>query len=309
MWKHFFLIGMNVPASDYALFAKIIETGSLSEAARSMLISPAKVSKRLAVLEQRLGVQLIHRTTRKLALTPAGERFHADVTGILRSIEEAEIRLGGIRDEPSGPLRVSAPTSFGRLKIAPHLQRFVEDYPKVELEFDLSDEKVDLFAGHFHLAIRITAEVPSSLHCHRLGENRRILCASPDYLERCGTPRRIEDLADHQLLAANGQLPWRLESKTGKRIIEGPSKVRTNSSEIVRELALGGGGIAFRSMWDIHAEVQAGKLVPLLPLWGAAADLCIYAIHPKSSPIPSATSAFVTFLEQVIHPSLWHLNP
>ena len=297
-----------MPSSDYDLFARIVTTGSLSAAARSLQVSPAKVSKRLATLEQRLGVQLIHRTTRKLVLTAAGERFHGDVTHILQSIEDAEIRLSGIRDEPSGPLRVSAPTSFGRLNIAPHLQRFMEEYPKIKLEFDLSDEQVDLFAGHFHLAIRITADVPTNLQAHRLGENRRILCASPSYLQRSGTPRRIEDLTGHQLLAADGQLPWRLESGKGKRIIEGPSKVRTNSSEIVRELALCGGGIAFRSLWDIHAEVRAGQLVPLLPQWGASADLRIYAIHPKSSMISSATSVFVTFLKSVIDPLRWTLS-
>lgn len=296
-----------MPSSDYDLFARIVATGSLSAAARSLLVSPAKVSKRLATLEQRLGVQLIHRTTRKLALTAAGERFHEDVKHILRSIEDAESRLGGIRDQASGPLRVSAPTSFGRLHIAPYLQRFLEGYPKVELEFDLSDEKVDLFAGHFHLAIRITAEVPASLQAHHLGENRRILCASPSYLDDHGVPRRIDDLPGHKLLAADGQLPWRLESAQAQRTIEGPSTVRTNSSEIVRELALCGGGIAFRSLWDIHAEVRAGKLVPLLPDWGATADLGIYAVHPKAATPSSATAAFVAFLGQVIDPSPWEL--
>jgi DNA-binding transcriptional LysR family regulator len=291
--------------SDYALFARIIETGSLSAAARKLLISPAMVSKRLVRLEQRLGVRLIHRTTRKLTLTAAGERFHDDVTHILRAVEEAEARLSGVRDEPSGPLRVSAPTSFGRLHIAPYLHRFLEDFPRVELEFDLSDEKVDLYAGQADLAVRITSEIPANLHAHRLGENRRILCASPAYLERHGQPMDIHALQTHRLLAADGQLPWRLESGEGIRTVEGRSHVRTNSSEIVRELALCGGGIALRSLWDIHLELEAGKLVPLLPTWRAPGDLCIYALYPRSPAITAATTAFVSFLRELIDPTRW----
>lgn len=291
--------------SDYALFARIIETGSLSAAARQLLISPAMVSKRLVRLEQRLGVRLVHRTTRKLALTAAGERFHEDVKHILHAIEEAENRLSGVRDEPSGSLRVSAPTSFGRLHIAPHLHRFLEDHPKVELEFDLSDEKIDLYAGHIDLAVRITSEIPANLQAHRLGANRRILCASPTYLDGHGQPVDINALQEHRLLAADGQLPWRLESGDGLRTIEGQSHVRTNSSEIVRELALCGSGIALRSLWDIHMELKAGKLVPLLPEWGAPSDLCVYALHPRTPAITAATTAFVGFLRQVIDPALW----
>lgn len=293
--------------SDYALFAQIIEAGSLSAAARKLRTSPAQVSKRLVRLEQRLGVRLVHRTTRKLALTAAGERFHKDVTQILRSIEEAENRLIGIRDEPSGPLRVSAPTSFARLHIAPHLHRFLELYPKVELDFDLSDEKVDLYAGHVDLAVRITAEIPANLQAHRLGVNRRILCASPAYCAAHGQPGTIGAVQNHRLLAANGQLPWRLKNGDVLRLIEGRSHVRTNSSEIVRELALCGGGIALRSLWDIHDELKDGQLVPLLPEWGAPADLCIYALHPQTPTIPAATTAFVTFLREVIDPASWEV--
>lgn len=295
--------------SDYALFARIIEAGSLSAAARKLLISPAMVSKRLMRLEQRLGVRLIHRTTRKLSLTAAGTQFYEDVTQILQSIEQAEARISGVRDEPIGILRVSAPTSFGRLHIAPHLHDFLERYPGVELEFDLTDRIVDLFAGQIDLAVRITSNVPENLDAYRLGANRRVLCASQAYLDRHGEPKDMKDLqANHRLLAADGQLPWRLQADAGIRTVEGRSHVRTNSSEIVRELALCGEGIAYRSMWDIHAELISGRLVPVLSQWGAPTDLCIYALHPKSPTVTAATKAFVSFLGQIVDPLEWNVK-
>jgi DNA-binding transcriptional LysR family regulator len=293
--------------SDYALFARIIETGSLSAAARKLLISPAMVSKRLARLEQRLGVQLIYRTTRKLSPTAAGDRFYAEITQILRAIEAAENRLAGVRATPSGALRVSAPTSFGRLHIAPYLHRFIKQFPKVELEFDLSDKPVDLYEDHVDLAVRITSEFAANLEAHHLGANRRILCASPHYLECHGQPTTVADLQDHKLLAADGQLPWRIQSGDDLASIEGRSQIRTNSSEIVRELVLRGSGIAFRSLWDVHAEVKAGRLVQLLPEWGAPQALSIYALHPKAPAVPSVTMAFVAFLHNIIDPACWEI--
>jgi len=158
---------------DYLLFAKVVEAGSLSAAGRLMSVSPAMVSKRLARLERRLGVRLLHRTTRKIALTEVGERFHADVIAILHAIRVAENRATGVRDEPSGLLRVSAPTSFGRLHIAPYLHSFLSAYPRVELELDLTDAMVDLVSDRIDLAVRITADIPSSLQGHRLSDSRR----------------------------------------------------------------------------------------------------------------------------------------
>lgn len=290
---------------DYALFARVVEAGSLSAAARALLISPAMVSKRLARLEARLGVQLVHRTTRRLALTPAGERFHADVAAILRLMREAEARLTGVRDAPRGPLRVSAPTSFGRLHIAAHLHAFLAAHPEVALELDLSDANADLFAGRIDVAVRITADLPASLAAHRLAGNRRILCASPAYLDRHGMPERVADLAGHHLLAASGQMPWRLVSGQRRAQVDQPSHVRTNSSEIVRELALTGVGVALRSLWDVGDALADGRLLRVLPAWEGPSDLAIYALHPRGEAVPAAVSAFVAFLHTVLGPAPW----
>src|SRR5436305_380541 len=139
---------------DYELFARVVDAGSLSAAGRALGISPAMASKRLARLEERLGVRLVHRTTRRLALTEPGARFHADLIAILATMREAEARVTGVRAAPSGPLRVSAPTSFGRLHIAPHLHRFLDDHPAVALEFNLSDGFVDLIGERIDVADR-----------------------------------------------------------------------------------------------------------------------------------------------------------
>jgi DNA-binding transcriptional LysR family regulator len=289
---------------DYDLFADIAAAGSLSAAARALRLSPAMVSKRLARLEARLGVALVHRTTRRLTLTPAGEAFRDDLARIRAAVAEAEARVTGARAAPAGPLRVTAPTSFGRLHIAPHLHRFLAAHPLVALRLDLSDGYADL-AGGTDLAVRIAADLPVGVAAHRLAPSRRILCAAPAYLARHGTPSAVAELRDHRLLAADGQLPWRLASGTRTARVEGTSHVATDSSELVRELALTGAGVALRSLWDVAPQLRAGALVRVLPEWEGSRDVAIYAVHPKSALVPPAVNAFVAFLRDVIDPAGW----
>ena len=290
---------------DYALFVAVADAGSLSAAARALHLSPAMVSKRLQRLEQRLGVTLVHRTTRRLALTPAGEQFRVDLSGILGALDAAEARVTGARSAPAGPLHVSAPTSFGRLHVAPHLAQFVAACPAVELRFDLDDGFVDLLGARVDCAIRIAAEVPANVVAHRLATSRRILCAAPGYLASAGVPEDVEVLSAHRLLAADGQMPWRLVSGTRTTLIDRPSHVRTNSSEMVRELALGGVGIALRSLWDVGDALKAGDLIRVLPEWEGSADVGIYAVHLRSPTVPAAVTAFIDFLQDTIDPAAW----
>ena len=290
---------------DYLIFARIVETGNLSAAGRAMAISPAMISKRLARLEARLGVRLIHRTTRKLTLTEAGAGFHADLLDVLTALRAAEARLTGARDEPAGVLRLSAPTSFGRLHVTPRLHAFLALYPRIALELDLSDDEVDLFAGRFDLAVRIAADIPASLAAQRLASNRRLLCASPAYLATHGTPACAADLARHRLLAATGQLPWRLVNARLKHTVDARSHVRTNSSEVVRELALSGVGIALRSLWDVDAALADGRLIPILPGWTGPADLAVHAVYPRGPATPPAVAALVAFLKHAFESEPW----
>ncbi|QGP80814.1 LysR family transcriptional regulator [Sphingobium sp. CAP-1] len=281
---------------DHELFVCVVDEGGLAAAGRRLHISPAMMSKRLARLEDRLGAKLVHRTTRRLALTPAGERLHADLRGILAALDEAERRVSGASAVASGPLRITAPTSFGRMHLAPYLQRFIDAHPRVELSVDLSDDFADLIESRADLAIRITADPGPGLTAQRLATNRRILCAAPAYLERFGTPDRIADIKDHRLLAAEGQMPWRLVGPKGAVSIEGRSHVRTNSSELVRELTLAGGGIALRSLWDISAALAQGDVRQIMPAYEGSSDVGLFAVTlPQANP-PRATTAFVDFL-------------
>jgi DNA-binding transcriptional LysR family regulator len=291
---------------DYELFARVVEAGSLSAAGRAMGISPAMVSKRVARLEARLGVQLLHRTTRRLALTEAGDRFHRDLSAILAAVREAEARVTGARGAPAGPLRIAAPTSFGRLHVAPHLHAFLDRHPAVSVQLDLSDAFVDLLAERVDVAVRITPDPGPAVVAHRLATSRRILCAAPAYLERAGAPATISDLVDHRLLAADGQMPWLLVRGRERRQVDRASHVRTNSSEIVRELALTGVGIALRSVWDVGEALGTGALRRVLPDWEGTTDVGIYAVHPRAPLVPPAVMAFVAFLRARLDPAPWH---
>lgn len=290
---------------DYALFARVVEAGSLSAAARALGMSPGQVSKRLARLEAGLGVRLAHRTTRALTLTEAGAAFHGEIADVMARLKAAEDRLIGARDVPSGRLRVSAPTSFGRLHVAPHLDAFMRACPAVELEIELSDGFSDIIAERIDVAIRITAAPEARLGARRLATSRRILCASPAYLAECGAPRSIAELKDHRLLAAQGQLPW-LMNAAGRRVtIAGTSHVRTNSSEIVRELALHGVGIALRSLWDVADLIDTGRLVRVLPQLDGSDDVAIYAMYAADASQTAAAARFIDHMTVALAAPAW----
>lgn len=291
---------------DYSLFAEVVAAGSLSAAGRRLRISPAMVSKRLARLEARLGVRLVHRTTRRLSLTGAGKGFHEDVIAILAAVRAAEARISGQEKNPAGALRISAPTSFGRLHVAPHLRGFLEENPRVEVEIDLSDGFVDLVAERIDVAIRIAPDIGAGLNAHPLAISRRVLCAAPVYIARNGAPGSIDDLPLYRLLAATDQLPWRLDGPEGPIAVQGQSFVRTNSSEVVRELTLGGVGISLRSLWDVGREIAEGRLERILPAYEGSANVGIYAVYPRASIVPAAVSAFVEYFRQVYaFPAPW----
>ncbi len=281
---------------DLDVFARVVAARSMSGAGRELGLSPAVVSKRIRRLEERLGVRLLQRTTRQLALTEAGQGFHERVVGILAAFEEAEAWAGQGAATARGLLKVSAPTSFGRLHIAPHLNVFLEANPDVSVDLTLSDSFVDIVGEGFDVAIRIADLTDSSLIARRLAPAHRVLCAAPAYLARAGTPQALADLQRHALLIHNGS-EWRLEGPEGPESVRVASRLRTNSSEVVREAVLAGSGIALRSTWDIGPELKSAALVRVLPQYASSRRLAVHAVYPSRRHVEQKLRVFVDFLQ------------
>lgn len=281
---------------DLDVFARVVAARGMSAAGRELNLSPAVISKRIRRLEERLGVRLLQRTTRQLALTEAGQGFYERVISILSSVEEAEAWVSQGSETVRGMLRVSAPTSFARMHIAPHLNRFLDLYPGVTVEIILSDAYVDIVGEGFDLAIRIADLQDSSLVARRLAPNHRILCAAPAYLERRGMPKTLEDLGHHHLLT-HGAGDWRLEGPEGSGHVRVHGPLRTNSSEVVREAVVAGIGIALRSTWDVAPELRAGRLVQVLPAYAGSHRVAIHAVYPSRRHLEQKVRAFVDFLQ------------
>lgn len=288
--------------NEYRMFVWIIESGSLSATAREMRLSPAQVSRRLASLEERLGARLIERTTRRIALTDQGRQFYERVRPILDSVADAEAAVTGRSPSAHGMLQISAPTTFGRRHLAPHLKSFIDAHPELTVQLNLSDLFVDLEAEGVDVAIRIGVIDEKSPSVIRLADNRRVLCAAPQYLAEHGEPETLADLNKHRLLAADSQSPWRLTGPAGPVNYRVRSVVRTNSSEVVREMVLSGVGIALRSPWDVNEDLAAGRLQIVLPEYSGAPNVGVYAIRSTRRANSLSVISFIKFLEDLYGP-------
>ena len=285
---------------DYDVLIEILESGSISAAARARGTSVASLSKRLSRLERRIGARLVHRTTRRLHLTVAGQDL-CDVLKPMRgALETMEDRIAGRLERISGPLRITAPTSFGRMHIIPHLPSFLESHPEVDLSIDLSDEINDLLASRYDLAIRIGVTIEPHLQSRRLGTNSRVLCASPSYLAIHGEPKSLDDLGQHRVLATRSQLPWFLDGPEGSIIHHGQSYIQTNSSEVVSELALAGCGIALRSLWDVSNSLLKGSLKRVLPSYLGSREAGIFAAYAPGTSVPQLVERFIAHLANAL---------
>ncbi len=285
---------------DVALFLRVLDSGSISAAARSLDLSVAVASQRLKRLERELGVRLLHRTTRQLSVTPEGAVL-AEQGRVL--VDEIETLTAGLRQAGtgvSGTLRVTTASMFGQQYISPLIPRFLALHPNVKLSFDLNDETLDLVKAGFDLAIRIGALEDSNLIARKLATNRRVLCASPKYLRRNGSPNTPADLEQHQCLILVGRHGrrdvWRLtDRKTGEVSVRVNGRIESNQGELLRDAALGGLGIAMHSTWHVWQDLRSGRLQVVLPNYPIA-DTGIYAVTPHRRLIPPRVRAFIEFL-------------
>ena len=288
-------------SQEMQFFSVLMRCGSLAAAARELQVSPPAVSKRLAAVEARLGVTLLHRTTRRLALTPEGETYLASARRILGEIESLERELQGARSEPSGLLRVNATLGFGRAHVAPAIASFARAHPKVEVQLQLSVNPPPLTEDAFDVCVRFGEPPDARVIARLLAPNRRLLCAAPAYLQRQGTPRAPHELAGHSIIAirqgdeAYGL--WRLRS--GKRVetVRVRGSLSTNDGEIAVQWALAGHGIVLRAEWDVARYLRSGRLRQVLDNWQSPpAD--IYAVVPARHQATLRVRAFVEHLAE-----------
>ncbi len=289
----------SAASQEMQFFSVLMRCGSLSAAARELQVSPPAVSKRLAALEARLGVTLLNRTTRRLALTHEGETYLANARRILGEIESLERELQGARSEPSGLLRVNATLGFGRMHVAPAIAAFARLHPKIEVQLQLSVNPPPLTEDAFDVCVRFGEPPDARVVARMLAPNRRLLCASPAYLQRRGLPRTPHDLASHDVIAirqgdeAYGL--WRLRSGRRVETVRVRGGLATNDGEIAVNWALAGHGIVLRAEWDVARYLRSGRLRQVLETWQSPpAD--IYAVYPARHQSTMRVRAFVDHL-------------
>jgi len=278
--------------------AAVVEAGSFVGGADALQLSKAAISRQVADLESRLGVRMLHRTTRRLSLTAEGEVFYARCRELLASLDEAEAEATAKRGEAVGELKVSAPVTFGLLHLAPLWGDFLAKHPAVSLELTLSDRMVDLVDEGFDLAVRIARMPSSSLVSRRLTGTRLVLCATPKYLKKHGRPAHPADLAKHEVLAYNllatGDL-WTFEGPEGAATVKVRPRMHTNSGDTCRAVALRHQGMILQPTFLICEDLRSGALVEVLPEWKSL-DLGIYAVYPTRKHLLPKTRLLIDFL-------------
>ncbi|MBN3727767.1 LysR substrate-binding domain-containing protein [Burkholderia sp. Ac-20379] len=291
-----------VQPADLAFFSTLAASGSLSAAARELGLTPAAVSKRLAQMEQRAGVALVNRTTRRMALTPEGDVYLERARKILDEIQQLGDLLSNANGQPRGLLRVNATLGFGRSAVGPAISRYARRYPEVDVQLQLSVTP-PLTDDSFDICIRFGEPPDTRVVARRLASNRRLLCASPAYLAARGVPRKPADLARHNCIGIRqgdeAYGVWRLTHGRGSaratEAVRIGGSLTTNDGEIAVKWALDGHGILMRAEWDVLDYLADGRLVPVLPdCETPAAD--IYAVYPHRLQMSARVRSFVDFI-------------
>ena len=279
-------------------FVEVVARGSLSAAARAEGIAPAMIGRRLDALEQRLGVKLLQRTTRKLVLTDEGAAFLEDCQRILGELEDAESAVAARSAKATGHLLVSAPAGFGRQHVAPLLPSFLAEHREVTLNLNLNDRVVDVVGEGVDVAIRIASLSDSSLVAVKLADNHRVVVASPAYLKRHGAPATLAELAHHNCLAISSegsQRGWTFRDHGKLVTLKVAGNMECNDGEVLHDWALAGKGLAWRSMWEVGAEIDAGRLRTVLDQYAAPGN-DIHAVFAQRRHLPLRIRALVDFL-------------
>ncbi|MPQ71213.1 MULTISPECIES: LysR family transcriptional regulator [Pseudomonas] len=284
---------------DLSFFYLLANKGSLAATARELGVTPPAVSKRLTALEARLGVRLVNRTTRSMSLTSEGELYFSHAARILTQIDELEQLLSSSRATPKGLIRVNASLGFGRRHIGPALAAFFAQYPEVEIQLEISDHPLDLATHGFDLGIRFGSLPDAALHARKIASNRRLLCASPLYLDKYGTPCKLAELKNHNcIFIRQNESPygvWSFNNSGHTENIKVHGALACNDGEVALNWALEGYGILLRAEWDIARYVRSGRLrLVLEDQTPTRAD--VYAVYPQQLHLSARVRSLIDFL-------------
>jgi DNA-binding transcriptional LysR family regulator len=296
---------------EMRVFTAVVDAGSFVGASTALDMSKAAVSRHVAELESRLGVRLLHRTTRKLSLTPEGEVFQTRCRELLSGVDEAEAEITSRSGEASGLLRINAPFSFGLLHLAPLWPEFMALHPKVTLDVTLSDRVVDLVEEGFDLAVRIARLPNSSLVSRPLSSTRMVLCASPTYLDSRGRPTHPSELPSHDVLTYNlfsmgdqWEFTGSHEGTDSVVSVKVTPRMRTNSGDTCRMAALRHQGIVLQPTFLIGPDLLAGTLVEVMPAWRSI-ELGVYAVYPTRKFVSPKVRLMIEFLVSAFRMRAW----
>ncbi len=297
---------------DMETFIHVVEAGSISGAAERMGIAKSAVSRRLSELESRLGVQLFRRTTRRLDLTDSGRGFYERCQRILSDVDEAEEAVSQAHGTLRGRLRVAVPLSFGLLHLGPAICEFMRVHPGVDFDLDMNDRQVDLLAEGFDLALRIADLDDSTLIARQLAPIKTVVCASPDYLARHGTPQTPEQLAEHNCLVySNAREPtqWRYHDPQGNaKSIQVRARLQASNGDFLHQAAIAGQGICLQPTFIVYQSIQQAQLKPILTDYSWP-SVNAYAIYPQTRHLSRRVRVFVDFLvERFVGIPYWDVN-
>ncbi|MEW7995423.1 MAG: LysR family transcriptional regulator [Candidatus Thiodiazotropha endolucinida] len=283
---------------DVILFERIAALDSISAGGAACGLSATVSSDRLKRLEADLGCTLLNRTTRSMSLTDQGARFLEHAKVLLDKYEAARHSVGKRADVPTGLLRVAAPALLGKKFLPEVISSFLTNYPETRLNLNLSDEILNYAAEGIDVAIRIGKLKDSTIVARKLGDSRRVLCASPSYIRRNGMPSHPSDLDRHNCIIFVGEDTWRLCKDLEDQRIRISGRFDTNSAEMATQAAIDGIGIALRSLWDITDDLKAGRLVHVLPDYEVPTEMSIYALYPPGHFISPTAKAFVKLVDR-----------
>lgn len=283
--------------ADLRILLSVAGAGSLSAAARQLDVMPMQVSRRIAALEEELGVRLFHRTTRSVALTAEGEALLPYATTMIDAEESAVRELRPSNSAVTGVLRVTAPSVFGQSIVLALLPRLLAEHPDLRVDLDVSDKVVDIVAGGFDLALRVAPLADSELIARRIAPNPRVLCAAPAYLARHGRPRTLAELEGHECiqLQAVARWPFVVDGAIQRRRMQG--RVSTSSVDAVRSAAVAGLGIAMLAYWDVVQHLRDGTLMEIGLQDAGMEALSVWAVMPTKRYVPARVKVFLDALE------------